>query len=99
MIAGNAVAGSTMTAWIGENGRLTRPPLSRAEVTRDVIRAAIAVPVALALVLAAVGGVVSLLLDGHRLACWGGGLVGGRAAVDAQTVTRSAYGGVSVARR
>jgi hypothetical protein len=69
-VAGNAVAGSTMTVWIDEHGRLAHRPLSRAEVTCAVIRGAVATPVALALVLAAVGRVVSLLLDRHRLACW-----------------------------
>jgi hypothetical protein len=69
-VAGNAVAGSTMTVWIDEKGRLAHPPLSRAEVTSEVIRAAVAAPVALALLLAAVNGMVSLLLDKHRLASW-----------------------------
>lgn len=70
MIARRAVAGSTVTVWVDGRGRLAHPPLSRAEVTDQVIRAAVATPVALALLLAAVGGVVSLLLDRHRLGCW-----------------------------
>ncbi|HEX9353130.1 MAG TPA: hypothetical protein VF933_04855 [Streptosporangiaceae bacterium] len=70
VVARHAAPGSTVTVWVDGKGRLAHPPLSRAEVTDQVIRAAVAVPVALALVLAAVDGVVSLLLDRHRLACW-----------------------------
>jgi hypothetical protein len=58
------------TVWIDEQGRLAHPPLSRAEATRQVVRAAVAKPVALALLLAAAGGLVSLLLDKRRLARW-----------------------------
>jgi hypothetical protein len=64
------VAGSTITVWIDEKGRLTQPPLARAEVSTEVTCAAIATLVGFALLLAAVGGVVSLLLDKHRLARW-----------------------------
>ncbi len=68
--AGNPVAGSTMTVWIDETGRLTHPPLSRAEVIDQAFHAAVVIPVALALLLAAISRVVSLMLDKHRLACW-----------------------------
>lgn len=67
-VAEHAVAGSTITVWIDEKGRLTQPPLARAEVSTEVMSAAIAIVVGLGLLLAAVGGVVSLLLDKHRLA-------------------------------
>lgn len=49
-------AGGTTAVWIDAQGRLTRTPLSRAEVTDEVIRAAVAVPVALGLLLAGIGG-------------------------------------------
>ena len=65
-----AAVGSTTAVWIDDQGRLTHPPLSRAEVTDQVIRAAIAVPVALGLLLAGIGGLVSLVLDKRRLASW-----------------------------
>ena len=61
---GNAVAGSTVTVWTDEKGRLAQPPLSRAEVAERAICAAVATPMALALLLAAVGAVVSFILDG-----------------------------------
>ena len=70
MVARKAVAGASVAVRVDEKGRLAHPPLSRAKVTDQVIRAAVATPVALALVPAAAGGVVSLLLDRHRLACW-----------------------------
>ena len=60
-----------MTVWIDEQGRLFQPPLSRAEVADRAICAAIAAPMALALLLAAVGGVVSFILDRRQLARWG----------------------------
>ena len=59
-----------MTVWIDDKGRLTHPPLSRADVTGQVIQAAVAVPVVLALLLAAAGRVIALILDRHRLARW-----------------------------
>jgi hypothetical protein len=64
------VVGSTVTVWIDAKNRLSRPPLTRAEIVGQVVRAAIAIPVALGLLLAAVGWVASLLLDRHRQACW-----------------------------
>ena len=65
-----AKAGGTTAVWIDAQGRLTHPPLSRAEVTGEVIRAAIAVPAALGLLLAGIAVMVSLVLDKRRLACW-----------------------------
>jgi len=67
--ARNAVAGSTVTVWTDEQGRLAQP-LSRAEVAERAICAAVAAPMALALLLAAVGAVVSFILDRRRLARW-----------------------------
>jgi len=68
--AGQAVAGSIVTVWIDETGRLTHPPLSRADVAGHVIGVAVATPAALALLLWAVGWVVSLVSDRRRLAGW-----------------------------
>jgi hypothetical protein len=68
--AGNAVAGSNVIVWTDKKGRLAHPPLSRAEVADRAICAAVAAPMALGLLLAAVGGVVSFVLDRHRLAHW-----------------------------
>jgi hypothetical protein len=68
--AEKAAAGSILAVWIDAKGRLTHPPPSRAEVTGQAIRAAAATLVALALLLAGVSGVISLLLDKRRLACW-----------------------------
>jgi len=68
--ARNAVADSTVTVWTDEQGRLAQPPLSRAEVAERAICAAVAAPMALALLLAAFGAVVSFILDRRRLARW-----------------------------
>jgi hypothetical protein len=64
------VAGRVMTVWTDEKGQLAHPPLSLTAVANRARYAAIAIPVALALLLAAMGGVVSLVLDKRRLACW-----------------------------
>ncbi len=68
--AKTALAGGTTTVWVDAKGRRAHLPLTRTEVITQVIRAAVAIPVALALLLAAIYGVISLLLDKHRLACW-----------------------------
>jgi hypothetical protein len=68
--ARHAVAGSTVTVWIDASGRLTHPPLTRAESADRAIGAAVATPAALALLLCVAGRVGSLLLDRHRLARW-----------------------------
>jgi hypothetical protein len=67
----DAAAGSIVTVWIDERGRLAQPPLSRAEVADRAICAAIAAPVVLALLLAAAGGMVSFILGRRQLARWG----------------------------
>ena len=67
----DAVAGSTVTVWTDEQGRLAQPPLSSAEVADRAICAAIAAPMVLALLLAAVDGVVSFILGRRQLARWG----------------------------
>jgi len=68
--AGHAVVGSAVMVWIDETGRLTRPPLSRADVVKHVIGVAVAAPASLALLLGVVGWVTSRVLDRRRLADW-----------------------------
>jgi hypothetical protein len=68
--AENVVPGRTVTVWIDGQGRLTHPPLSRAETIGRAIGGAVAAPMALALLLAAVGRVTSLVLDQRRLHSW-----------------------------
>jgi len=68
--AGHPVVGSAVMVWIDETGRLTRPPLSRADVVEHVIGVAVAAPAALALLLGMVGWVTSRVLDRRRLADW-----------------------------
>lgn len=66
----NAVTGAATTVWIDQSGRLAHRPLSRATAADQAIHAEIAVPVALALLLAALSRAVSFVLDRHRIACW-----------------------------
>lgn len=68
--SGQATAGGIVTVWIGETGRLTGRPLSRADVVDHVMGAAVATPAALALLLCFVGWLASLVLDRHRLVGW-----------------------------
>jgi hypothetical protein len=63
-------AGSTVTIWVGAQGRLSLPPLTHADVVAHVIGAAVLTPALLALVLCTVGGGASLVLDRRRLARW-----------------------------
>lgn len=71
-IAGTAGArpGSTTSVWTDQDGRLTHPPLTRAQVTGDVVRAAVAIATIMIAFLLTVGGVISLLLDRRRLSRW-----------------------------
>ena len=62
--------GSAVTIWVGAHGRLTHPPLTRADVVVHVIGAAVLTPALLALALCTAGGAASLVLDRRRLAAW-----------------------------
>jgi hypothetical protein len=62
--------GSTISVWIDSRGWLTHPPWSRAQIIGRTAGAAVAAPAALALLLAIVGSVTSLVLDKRRLARW-----------------------------
>jgi hypothetical protein len=65
-----AVTGGTVIVWVDAKGQLTHPPLTHIEVIAQVARTAAAVTAGLGLLLIAVGWVVSILLDRHRLAGW-----------------------------
>ncbi len=66
----DAVPGSTMTVWIDNAGRLTAPPLSRANVLDLVIDAVAVTAAALILLLSALSWAAWLVLDRYRLARW-----------------------------
>ena len=59
-----------MTVWIDKAGRLTVPPISRADIVYHVIGAAAVTAAALILLLSAVSWAASLVLDRYRLARW-----------------------------
>ena len=66
----DAAPGSVTAVWIDKAGRLTAPPLSRAAVVDRVIEAVAVTAAALILLLSAVSGAASLVLDHRRLARW-----------------------------
>jgi len=66
----DVVQDSTVTVWIDGQGRLAHPPLPHADVIARAIGAAVAAPLALALLLATVLRAESLALDRRRLAGW-----------------------------
>jgi hypothetical protein len=69
-VALNARAGQNMTFYVTPAGQLTREPLTRAEVAERMAVAAIACPVALAVVLTIAIGVTRVLANRRRMACW-----------------------------
>jgi hypothetical protein len=74
ILAGSPVAaGSTVPVWLDPSGRLTRPPLTRIEITDRQIGAAIATIAVLALLLRVAGKAIALALDRHRRARWEAG--------------------------
>lgn len=70
MVPGIAAAGSTVTIWTDQTGRLTGPPMLHGQVTgRMYLSEALAVA-ALAAVLITVGAAARWALDRRRLAAW-----------------------------
>lgn len=68
--ARDVVAGSSIAVWVDERGGLVHRPVSRADVAARVMHAAVAVVAGFALGVAAVSGLLSLILDRVRLAAW-----------------------------
>ena len=66
----NVGPGSTIPVWVDDRGWLTHPPWSRAEIIGQAAGLAVAAPAALALLLAIVDSMTSLVLDRRRLAGW-----------------------------
>ena len=69
-VALNAQAGQHLTVYVTPAGQLTREPLTRAEVAERMAMAAVACPLALAVVLAIAIGVTRALANRRRMACW-----------------------------
>jgi hypothetical protein len=69
-VALNARAGQHLTVYETAAGRLTREPLTRADVAERMAMAAVACPVALAVVLTIAIGVTRVLANRRRMACW-----------------------------
>lgn len=67
---GKAVPGSAVRVWLNQAGRLTRPPLSRADAAGRAGDAAAAAAAAMTVLLGAVERVTSRMLDRRRLAGW-----------------------------
>ena len=69
-VPAGAAAGSTVPAWVGQDGRLAGPPLSHAQlVTRARLAAELAVA-ALAVALVTVAWLTRRMLDRRRMAAW-----------------------------
>jgi hypothetical protein len=69
-VALDASAGQRVTVWVTPTGQLTHQPLTRAEVAERTVMAAVAAPVALALLLTIAIGVTRVVANRRRLACW-----------------------------
>jgi hypothetical protein len=66
----NAGAGGIVTVWVNVSGQLGHAPLTHADVAAHVVGAAVATPLALALLLCLIWRAASLAFDRHRLARW-----------------------------
>jgi hypothetical protein len=69
-VALNAQAGQHLTVYVTPAGHLTREPLTRAEVAERMAMAAVACPLALAVMLTIAIGVTRALANRRRMACW-----------------------------
>jgi hypothetical protein len=66
----NARAGQRVTVWVTPTGQLTHQQLTRDEVAERTVMAAVAAPVALALLLTIAIGVTRVVANRRRMACW-----------------------------
>lgn len=62
--------GSVVQVWTGTGGRLVNPPIAHAQVISRVVTVAALTPVAVALVLLTVAGLIHQVLERRRLAAW-----------------------------
>lgn len=69
-VALNAQAGQHVAVYVTPAGQLTHEPLTRAEVAERTVMAAVACPVALAVVLTIAVGATRILANRRRMACW-----------------------------
>jgi hypothetical protein len=65
-----APAGSTVTVWVNQAGRLTDSPLQHSQVTGRTVMAQVFAVTALAVVLIIIGWAARWTLDRRRLAAW-----------------------------
>lgn len=70
-VLAGAMAGSTVMVWVNGSGQLTGLPLQRSQVVAQAVMAAMLAPMALGLLLGAVGLLVHGALGRRRLAAWG----------------------------
>jgi len=63
-------AGGIVKVWVSASGQLGHAPLTRADVVDHVVGAAVAAPLALALLLYVIWRAAALVFDRHRLARW-----------------------------
>jgi hypothetical protein len=63
-------AGRQLQVWVNRAGQATGPPLPNSELVRRVLGAQVLAPLALAVYLLGVGGLVRWLMNRRRLAAW-----------------------------
>lgn len=69
-VALNAQVGQHVAVYVTPAGQLTHEPLTRAEVAERTVMAAVACPVALAVVLTIAISATRILANRRRMACW-----------------------------
>jgi hypothetical protein len=69
-VLAGATAGSTVMVWVNGSGQLTGLPLQRSQVVAQAVMAAMFAPVALGLLLGAVGLLAHGALSQRRMAAW-----------------------------
>jgi hypothetical protein len=69
-VALDAQVGQHVAVYVTPAGQLTHEPLTRAEVAERAVMAAVACPVALAVVLTIAIGATRVLANRRRMACW-----------------------------
>jgi hypothetical protein len=69
-VALNARAGQHVTVYVTPSGHLTHEPLTKAEVAGRAVLAAVACPAGLAVLLTIVIGVIRVVANRRRMACW-----------------------------
>lgn len=69
-VPSGARKGTAVRVWTDDRGRLTAPPIARSQIVSRLITVAVLTPIAVALLLLTVTGLVHRALERRRLAAW-----------------------------